>query len=204
MNERYIRFAGSAVLILSGLALVTTGVARGDEPADKTDETPDREESTFREEIEVIAEGPDFEIQRLEIEELESGRAANLAVALQTIPAVAGVRRAQNALEPVIRGLGWERVQTQLNGVPLYGACPARMDSPATLVAASAVREASVIKGLSSVTFGPDRGSRDGVDRTRPGCRRWPRDRTLGAPGLRRRPRRVPGWRGGGRWNGAR
>jgi iron complex outermembrane receptor protein len=155
MNERYIRFAGSAVLILSGLALVTTGVARGDEPADKTDETPDREESTFREEIEVIAEGPDFEIQRLEIEELESGRAANLAVALQTIPAVAGVRRAQNALEPVIRGLGWERVQTQLNGVPLYGACPARMDSPATLVAASAVREASVIKGLSSVTFGP-------------------------------------------------
>ncbi len=44
------------------------------------------------------------------------GNHSNLGDLLLELPGVSGVKRAQGAVEPVIRGLGWERVQTQVNG----------------------------------------------------------------------------------------
>jgi iron complex outermembrane receptor protein len=137
------------------MVLATFGTALGDEPDEPPEELPAEKLSSFEEEVEVLLNRPEFELERLDPEVLASGLAPNLAVALETIPAVAGVRRAQNAVEPVIRGLGWERVQTQVNGLPLHGACPARMDPPATVVAASSVSDVSVVKSLASVTLGP-------------------------------------------------
>jgi len=39
--------------------------------------------------------------------------------------------------------------------MPLYGACPSRMDPPAFVVTASSVESVSVVKGLASVSLGP-------------------------------------------------
>jgi iron complex outermembrane receptor protein len=68
---------------------------------------------------------------------------------------VSAVRRGGSAPEPVIRGLGYERVQTQIGCVPLYGGCPGRMDPPATYIPKHAVQSVRVLKGLPSVTEGP-------------------------------------------------
>jgi iron complex outermembrane receptor protein len=106
-------------------------------------------------EVQVVGKKPEVETETLEMDEFFGARVVNLGLAAETLPGVSAVRRAQNAAEPVIRGLGWERVQTQVNGLPLYGACPARMDPPATVVSRVAVREATVVKGLASVTRGP-------------------------------------------------
>jgi iron complex outermembrane receptor protein len=121
-------------------------------------ETTDDEEPTesgLVEEVLVEGEEPRTQTEILDEGTLEMGRYANLAVALEMVPGVSGVRRSLNAYEPVIRGLGWERVQTQVNGLPIYGACPGRMDPPATVVAQSSVQETAVVKGLSSLTLGP-------------------------------------------------
>ncbi|MCP3978393.1 MAG: TonB-dependent receptor [bacterium] len=108
----------------------------------------------LREEVLVVAHAPNQAVARVDLDLVESGEATNLALALESIPGIAGVRRSQNAFEPVVRGLGWERIQTEVNGVPLYGACPGRMDPPATTFPATAVRHVAVVRGLSSVTLG--------------------------------------------------
>jgi len=148
-------------LIVLGLMLAAGPVAIAESPPTDA-ETNERAESkavetakTYDEEIEVLAERPELGVEELDLEVLDTGRAANLGVAVGTIAGVSGVRRSQNSYEPVVHGLGWERVQTQVNGMPLYGACPARMDPPAFVVPASSAQEIVVVKGLASVTFGP-------------------------------------------------
>lgn len=93
--------------------------------------------------------------QTVPAELLESGRFVNVGEILTETPGVSAVRRGASATEPVIRGLGWERVSTQVDGLPLHGACPARMDPPITYVRAYASEDITIIKGLASVSLGP-------------------------------------------------
>ena len=81
--------------------------------------------------------------------------AANAADAATSVPGVEAVRRGADAAEPVVRGLGWERVTTQAGTHPLYGACPSRMDPPATQFVLDTLESLQVIKGVPSVTLGP-------------------------------------------------
>jgi iron complex outermembrane receptor protein len=129
---------------------VSATFATDDEGKPEVDEPP-----RIEEQVTVRGELPNPATETLDLENLDDARAVNLALAFEDRPGIAAVRRAANAAEPVIRGLGWERVQTQVNGLPLSGACPARMDPPACIVNRCAVRRASVIKGLASVTLGP-------------------------------------------------
>jgi iron complex outermembrane receptor protein len=93
--------------------------------------------------------------ERVSPEVLRSGRYTNLGEAVKELPGVSGVKRAHGAVEPVIRGLGWERVQTQVDGLPVYGGCPGRMDPPAMILQPETVQKAQVVKGVPSVTLGP-------------------------------------------------
>jgi len=79
----------------------------------------------------------------------------NLAENLEHLPGVAAVRRAANAAELVIRGLGWERVQTVLGAVPLYGACPGRMDPPATYLGTLSTEKVIVFRQGGGAFAGP-------------------------------------------------
>ena len=106
-------------------------------------------------ETHVIEKRVEAETEQVSPEALRSGRFSNLGEAVTEMPGVSGVKRAHSAVEPVIRGLGWERVQTQVDGLPLYGACPGRMDPPAMILQPETVREAYVVKGVPSVTLGP-------------------------------------------------
>lgn len=87
--------------------------------------------------------------------QLTSNLTANLGEAMALLPGINAVRRGAKNFEPVIRGLGWERVSTEVGCVPIYGACPARMDPPATYVPPHAVETVEINKGLRSVADGP-------------------------------------------------
>ena len=88
-------------------------------------------------------------------DELLSTLKYNAGELIADLPGMSAVKRGACAAEPVIRGLGWERVVTQVDGVPVYGACPSRMDPPASYVSTHSAEEVIVIKGLPSVTLGP-------------------------------------------------
>ncbi len=105
--------------------------------------------------MQVVEDRIEAETEEVSLDVLRSGRFSNLGEALTEIPGVTGVKRSHSAVEPVIRGLGWERVQTQVDGLPLYGACPGRMDPPVMILQPEYVREAYVVKGVPSVTLGP-------------------------------------------------
>ncbi|MDA3874461.1 MAG: TonB-dependent receptor [Kiritimatiellae bacterium] len=82
-------------------------------------------------------------------------RHAELGRALHTLPGVALRGQGRHGGEPVIRGLGWERVATRYNGLSLYGACPSRMDPPVSLFSAAGLEKVEVETGWPSVIQGP-------------------------------------------------
>lgn len=79
----------------------------------------------------------------------------NLGAAILRLPGVASTRRAASTIDPVIRGLGGERVLTSAGGVPLYGACPSRMDPPINYFGAEASTTLTLERGVPSVAHGP-------------------------------------------------
>ncbi|MEZ4650196.1 MAG: TonB-dependent receptor plug domain-containing protein, partial [Candidatus Eisenbacteria bacterium] len=87
---------------------------------------------------------------------LTSTPSANLSEALVLLPGISAVGRGAKSLEPVVRGQGWERVATEVGCVPVYGACPARMDPPAVYIQPHAVETVEVSKGLGSLATGTD------------------------------------------------
>ena len=93
---------------------------------------------------------------RIDSSYLTSTPSANLSEALVLLPGISAVGRGAKSLEPVVRGQGWERVATEVGCVPVYGACPARMDPPATYIQPHAVETVEVSKGLGSLATGTD------------------------------------------------
>ena len=136
------------VLLSPAIALHATDPAPDEPP-------PPPDPPVIQEQVEVLAEAPKVEVEAVGIDLMQAGREPNLGVALLGVPGVAGVRRAQSAVDPVVRGLARDRVTTQINGMPLHHACPGRMDPPSTILSASSIQGATVVKGLASVTLGP-------------------------------------------------
>lgn len=82
-------------------------------------------------------------------------RTAELTRFLSTVPGVSFSSRGPAGGEPILRGLGWERVRTSFNGVCLHGACPGKMDPPASQFSANSAQSIQVDLGAASVTEGP-------------------------------------------------
>jgi iron complex outermembrane receptor protein len=111
--------------------------------------------------------------------ELESARYTTSADALAELPGVAAVRRGAAAPEPVLRGLGSERVVTQIGHLPVYGACPGRMDPPLSYVRPYLAPTLRLSLGMPSVTDGP--GGTAGRIVVDTDLRHDPAERALGA-----------------------
>jgi len=92
--------------------------------------------------------------RRLDAEVTQNGALTTTGEALTTLTGVHGVRRGAGQLEPVLRGLGSERVTTQLAHLPLFGACPGRMDPPVNMIPLLSTDELAVVPGLASATLG--------------------------------------------------
>ncbi len=119
-------------------------------------EAKDGETKTFVFEEMIITTSPEMpQSEPISKEVLDWTRHLNIGDVIDNVPGVSAVRRGANSSEPVIRGLGWERVQTQVGPIPIYGGCPARMDPPITYLQPDKVQEVLVVKGIPSVTLGP-------------------------------------------------
>lgn len=125
------------------LLLLLAQVALADSPED--DSEPD-------EEVVVLARSPRPGTRDLSA--AESLGSPTLADALADADGVSAVLRGGSP-EPVIRGLGGERVQTRVGGVPLYGSAPSRMDPPAGAISPGSVSSGRLVAGLPSVVDGP-------------------------------------------------
>lgn len=88
-------------------------------------------------------------------EMLDDGRNLNAGHVVENIPGISSACSSIDTPEPVVRGLGWERVTTQVDFLPLYGSCPARMDPPTVYLSPESIENLTIVKGLPSVTYGP-------------------------------------------------
>jgi iron complex outermembrane recepter protein len=93
----------------------------------------------------------------LEIGSARSGWSvpSNLASAVATIPGLAMHHMGAAAAEPLLRGLGSDRLVTTLDGLPLPNASPTRTASPFALLAGGLTAGVELSKALPSVTLGP-------------------------------------------------
>lgn len=87
-------------------------------------------------------------------EMMDQGQDLNAGQVIDHIPGISSACASIDTPEPVVRGLGWERVTTQVDFLPLYGSCPARMDPPTVYISPESIENLTIIKGLPSVTYG--------------------------------------------------
>ena len=96
-------------------------------PADRPDTT-----AAVLPDLTVTARPDAWSSGAVPADRLDDPAGGNLGERLEGLPGIRMVRRAAGGTEPVIRGLGAERVRTLLGAVPLHGACPGHMDPPVT------------------------------------------------------------------------
>jgi iron complex outermembrane receptor protein len=80
---------------------------------------------------------------------------SSMASTAESVPGLAMHHMGVAAAEPLIRGLGSDRVVTTLDGLPLPIASPTRTSAPLALIAAGLPAAIQVSKALPSVTLGP-------------------------------------------------
>ena len=80
---------------------------------------------------------------------------ANLAATVERIPGLAMHHMGAAAAEPLLRGLGSDRVVTSLDGLPLPNASPTRTASPLALIAGGLTGGLAIDKAVPSVALGP-------------------------------------------------
>jgi iron complex outermembrane receptor protein len=84
-----------------------------------------------------------------------NGLPVSLATTVADIPGLAMHHMGAAAAEPLLRGLGSDRVVTTLDGLPLPNASPTRTDSPLALIGGGLAAGIDVSKAVPSVTLGP-------------------------------------------------
>ncbi len=134
-----------SVLVL--FALMASQAVAADAPADTTSSEMDA--------VTVTAPAVGWGFDNIPESVLRSRMGSNLAQMINGLPGVAGVQRSPSTSDPVIRGLGRERVQTILGAVPLCNACPGRMDPPANYLSIGALDEVKIDREGGVADFGP-------------------------------------------------
>ena len=79
----------------------------------------------------------------------------NLAAAVQADPSLAMYSTGAAAPDPLLRGLGADRLVISLDGLPLPEASPTLTASPLALISGGLASSLDVVKSLPSVTLGP-------------------------------------------------
>ncbi|MBM4169800.1 MAG: TonB-dependent receptor [Ignavibacteria bacterium] len=78
---------------------------------------------------------------------------------LRSVPNVSAIRRGGYGLDPVLRGFRSDQLNVQIDGeARVEGACPSRMDPPASHVTAGDLEKIEVLKGPFALRFGPSFG----------------------------------------------
>jgi outer membrane receptor protein involved in Fe transport len=87
--------------------------------------------------------------------ELEVALSGTFAESLAIVPGVAFSSRGDHSNEPIVRGLGYDRVATSLNGLRLPNGSPTRTQAPINQFSGSSYRSVQVALCLPSMANGP-------------------------------------------------
>lgn len=87
--------------------------------------------------------------------ELTVAAGATVAQSLAELPGVGFTSRGTHSTEPLIRGLGYDRVATSLNGLRLPNGSPTRTGAPINSFGGPGYRTVEVSRVLPSLTAGP-------------------------------------------------
>jgi iron complex outermembrane receptor protein len=98
---------------------------------------------------------PPLPLRHITLPSSLAAQQGDLANTLREVPGLSLRSQGNHAAEPVLRGMAWERVATDFNGLALHGGCPSRMDPPLSLFSAVSVSRVDVDLGPSSVIHGP-------------------------------------------------
>ena len=87
-------------------------------------------------------------------QDIREGSSTNVINALAQVPGVSGISDGQSISKPVIRGLGYSRILTLTNGIPLID--QAWFDEFGIEADPDAVNKYEIIKGPASLSYGSD------------------------------------------------
>jgi len=144
--------AGAAAAAGSGPAAADSRPAPAPVPGSEAPAAPTAGPA-FRSLVHAARPSPAGE-QLLEADELRARPATHLGEVLLGEPGVGAVKRSASSTEPVLRGLGGERVRTQVGVLPLAGACPSGMDPAVTYVPVGAAGQVRLVRGPGLVEHG--------------------------------------------------
>lgn len=85
---------------------------------------------------------------------------------LRDIVGVSGARIGGHGTDPVIRGLGQNRINVLLDGAFVLGACPNRMDPPTAYATASSYDRITVMRGVTTLEYGGGPGGTVLIERS--------------------------------------
>jgi iron complex outermembrane receptor protein len=88
---------------------------------------------------------------------------------LRDVVGVSGSRIGGHGTDPVIRGLGQNRINVLLDGAFVLGACPNRMDPPTAYAAASSYDRITVLRGITTLEYGGGPGGTVLIERNHEG-----------------------------------
>lgn len=104
----------------------------------------------------MVIEGEEEEVtNKLTLEALSVATPGNFAEKLAMTPGINIHQRGAFSSEPMIRGLGYDRVATAFNGLRLPNGSPTRTHAPLNQFGGSLSRTLEVFHILPSLTFGP-------------------------------------------------
>ncbi|CAA7622498.1 TonB-dependent copper receptor [Magnetospirillum sp. UT-4] len=92
---------------------------------------------------------------------------------LKNIPGFNVVRQGSVDGDPVLRGQGGSRLDILLDGTPLLGGCPHRMDPPTSYIFPDSFDRLTVLKGPQSVVHGGGALGSVLIERQPPGFKDW-------------------------------
>lgn len=88
------------------------------------------------------------------LHKLKNGKAAETTSLIEKVSGISLIRRANFALEPMIRGMNGDRVTTVIDGMKVFGACTDKMDPITSYVEVENLKKMDINKGAFSSTYG--------------------------------------------------
>jgi len=123
--------------------------------------------------VEVTAEGP--QATALDLRQPATPRTAtgDGAEALRGLAGVDLGRMGGHGVDPRIRGLGETSVEVLLDGAPVHGGCPNRMDPPTSFAPSAAFDRLEVARGVAALADGAPPGGALRYERAAPAVDGW-------------------------------
>ncbi len=161
----------TGVVVLAAVTLAAP--CRAQEAGEAEDVDGDRHRPVVTATVEVTAAGPQATVLDLRDPATPRTAAGDGAEALRGLAGVELGRMGGHGADPRIRGLGETAVEVLLDGAPVHGGCPNRMDPPTSFAPVAAFDRLEVGRGVDGLADGAPPGGAVRYERAAPPADGW-------------------------------